>query len=353
LATEIPQAPRARLGIREQTGAGPGADHALAIQEFTITNPGLGLTCFFEVVNIQSAVNQQWGRDNSRITVIYKIAWANRFVARALLLGMTTRQTAAVPAHVPAVVPYLSRNPLPHQWIEAESQNLYCTAITNTEGLVPITQPFCYEEALITCNYEQLPFDVRSDASITVDFPDEAGLERWVEFGDRHSTGRLIKAYGLGAVFCNEPGAALPNPALAAGAADPRRPVMNGQLYPIYEDTIPYVWHQVPLEFAPLSVAADMQNKMNSITFDGYPPRTLLYMGYRLVRTRLPQTWDGFFPDTTRAVNIQYEMKYQRNGWDKMPDPIQMMRWYPVRMSRDLAKTMLEEDDFANLFRPL
>lgn len=322
------------------------------IEEFTLVNEALGISCFFEVLNIQTAANQTWGRDNSRITVIYKIAWADRFVARALLLGETRREEITIAG--PIVVPYLTRNPLPHQWIEAEADNLYCTAITNTEGLVPQTQPTCYQQAMITCNYEQLPFDVMDDAGVTTGgFPDEATLLRWVEFGDRHSTGRLIKAYGLGAVFCNQPDAALPNPAIAAGAADPNRPVMNGQLYPIYEDTIPYVWHQVPIAYAPFTVAADMQNKMNSVEFDGYPARTLLYMGYRPVRTRLPQVWDGAFPDLTRAVNIQYEFKYQRNGWDKMPDPIQMMRWYPVRMSRDLAKTMLEEDDFANLFRPL
>lgn len=310
-----------------------------------------------DIKNVETARHAAFGRDNSRITVAYKLPWADTYKARRLLLGETTRKLFGA-------TPYLSRDPLPHQWIETEARNLYATAITGVEGIGSTTQPDCYDEVMMTVNYEQLPFDVRpdTDADIIADVgfpdaaPDESKLLRWVEFGDRHSTGRLIKAYAAGLVFCNSAVAGVPNPALGAYAPDDKRPVMNGALMPIYEDTIPLVWHQVPLEYAPLQAAADMQNKMNSVAFVignvTYPIYTLLFMGVRLVRTRLPQTWDGTFPDLTRAVNLQYEFKYQREGWDAMPDALKTMGWYRVRGLREPTRKMLGEDDFKKLFRP-
>lgn len=298
----------------------------MAIQTFTLA--GDAGNCTFKVMNV-TPLNQQWGRDDSRVTVEYKIPWASRFVARSLLLGTTSRVDRGANA-------YLHRN-LPHAWIEDGANQLYATKITDTRGLGTKTEPVCYDEAAIKVQYEGLPFEVVNDESLPSvnGVPDEGSLKRYVELGERSTEGRIIQSYGSGMVF-----------------AGTTRGVANGWPFPYYEETFSLVWHEVPLACVPWTTISGMMNKMNSAAFGlqtlcgVYPLRTLLFIGCQPTFTRLSDD------KLTRAVNLKFKFKYNRFRWDYLPDPKFSNTWTRVVSSKDAAKTLFEEDDFTKLFRP-
>lgn len=276
-------------------------------------------------------LNQQWGLDDSRISVQYKIPWEKRFSARNLLLGRTTVDTTPTGAQLLRTVP--------HGWIE--SPKLYATKITSTKGLGPLADPITYAEAIITVTYEGLPYEVLPDSSVTNSSlsgrTDEALLKRWVELGERSTEGRIIQSFGLGAYF----------------ADSPVRPVLNGAPFPYYEETFSLVWHQVPLAIVPWTRISGMLNKINSVAFGAielcgvYPIRTLMFVGCQPTFTRLPDN------NMTRAVNLKYKFKYNRFRWDYLPDPLDAYQWRRVVMKSDPTKTLFQEDDFSKLFRPV
>lgn len=307
----------------------------MSIQTFTLTDSTSGETCEFEVMNIES-LNQQWGRDDSRITVQYKILWSKRFVARRLLLGTTKVTATAGTAHLTRTVP--------HSWIESDidpvSGTLYATKITNTRGLETLAQPSCYRHAIITVVYEDLPYVVRPDDAVltttqaTVPIPDESTLRRWIEFGPRTGEGRIIQSYGAGAIY-----------------SDNNKPVLNGNPFPYYEETFTLIWHQVPWNFVPWSRLSTSVNKINSTSFYYGAANTIMFVGFDPVMTRLPNDTGQAGIDRTRAANVKMKFKYNVNGWNRLPDPTRSYRWYPVVMKHDPTKTLFDTMDFASLFR--
>ncbi len=325
----------------------PWHTRRMAIQSFDLTTPDGLETVFFDVSNIESAANQQWGNDDSRITVKYKVLWSQRYSARLCLLGQTRRVPAAGGFGV-----YLSRS-LPHAWIEDEAKFLYCIKITDTKGLGTQREGVTYDHAQITCVYQDLPYDVRADddplvAGIVAPYigkPDEGyRLSRWIDVGKRDIEGRIIQSYGSSACYCGARD--VPN----STTINTTRPVLNGRPFPFYEETITYIWHQVPVAAAPLAFASSTVNKINLTSFDIYAENTLMFIGVNIVRTRLP--------DQQRAYNLEYKFKYNRKGWHRLPDPITFdaaggPRYDVVRMVSNHAVGLFETAEFATLFRPI
>ena len=320
---------------------------AMAIEAFELQEPDTTNTVEFKIMNIES-LNQQWGLDESRVTVQYRIPWDKRFLARDLLLGRTTVET------IPRI--HLSRI-LPHEWIEDEEgsniaeRKLFAARITNTRGYGTRTEPDCYDEAIITVIYEDLDYFLAEDYEIlttqgegesATEAPDESLLKRYVELAERSYEGRIIQAYGTGARYAEADGTI--NNAIS-------RPVMQGAPFPHYEESFTLVWHQVPIEIVPWSRISAMTNKINSVSFGDadlggiHAIRTLMFVGCKPVFTRLP--------NQARAVNLHYKFKKNRRRWDYLPDPSRQNEWFRVVMNSDNTKTLFEEDDFAKLFKPL
>ncbi len=241
--------------------------------------------------------------------------------------------------------PYLHRS-LPHQWPENEPiavpSQLFCQKITGTKGLGTVSEADGnWTHAQITAVYQDSPFDYCTDAETeNAGIVDESSLLRYVEFGDVDSEGRIITSFGLGAVYCN-PDSAMSMP----GSPDLSRGVLNGTPFPYYEQTVRYIWHQIPMAYAPRAIAFAMVNKLNNAPFDVYTVRELMLVSVKPRRVRLP--------DMTRALNMEYTFKYNPNKWDHLPDPVHGMRWDKVVRLDDTTKILCEEDDFNKLFRPI
>jgi hypothetical protein len=313
----------------------------MAIETFTLSHPDIG-EVEFEIISVES-LNMQWGLDDSRITVQYRIPWEDRFIARDLLLGRTTVGNAPS-AHL--------KRTLPHKWLEDVSASgppentIYAVRVSNTVGLEKLDQPDCYAYAVITVVYEGLPYDVVPDADIinsTSGVTDESSLKRWVELGDRSTDGRILQSFGLGLIYCNQ-----------NDVPDNSRAVRDGAPFPYFEQTLSLVWHQVPRNVVPWTLYSEMTNKMNQSAFGAaelcgvYPPRTLLFAGATPVFTRLP--------NQTRAINVKLKFRHNPRRWDYLPDPAADFQWRRVVMRHrpnNVQRTLFEEDDFQKLFRPV
>lgn len=320
----------------------------MAIQQFTLTDPDGAGDVVFRIDNNQSAVNEQWGLNDTRITVKYQVPWQSRFLARDLLLGTVDRAVATVGL---VAKPYLRRT-LPHKWIEGETSKapeLYCSQITNTEGLDVKQEPGCYATARITAVYSHLPYLLASDALIApAGFPDESTFDtskgmfvRFIERNPPTSEGRLLQSFGAGYVYCDTAGTTPQN----------GRPVMNGTPFPYFEETMPFTWHLVPESYAPWTFISDSLNKINSATFMGKPARTLMFLGCEPTFIRMS--------NGDRAWNLKYKFKYNRYGWDKLPDPLAprpsgTVQWFRVvQRGGTAADILFSEVDFADFFRPV
>lgn len=235
---------------------------------------------------------------------------------------------------------------MPHAWIESPEDDvadtLYATKITNTKGNGPLAEPTCYEEAHITVTYENLPYPVipdsqtmRQPSGYAGAFPDEIASGRWIEVGPRTGEGRIIQTFGRGMVY-----------------SDNNKPVMNGFPFPYYEETFTLIWHQVPWNFVPWSRLTNSVNKINTYAFNNCSSRTVMYVGFEPVVTRLPNSVGGTGITKTRAVNIKLKFKVNRNRWDYLPDPVRNpQQWYPVVSAIDNTKTLFEVMDLDTLFR--
>lgn len=280
----------------------------MAIAGFTLTDSDTGEAVVFAIDNNQTAAKEQWGINEARITVKYQVPWPQRFVARKLLLGSAVKQFLFA-------TPYIHRT-MPHRWIETTNPDLalYASQVTDTEGLETKGEPACYVTARITVVYSHLPYLLRTD-DLMGSPPDESAYDstrgmfvRFVERNPGQREGRLINAVGgpgkgSGMVFC------------ADGTwINDERPVMNGTPTPYFEETVSFTWHQVPENCVPWDLYSDSLNKINTATFAGRAARTMMFVGMQETFVRLA--------DGGRGWNIALKWKYNRRGWDMLPDPL-------------------------------
>jgi hypothetical protein len=331
-----------------------------------------GVSVLLKIINVESPVSSH-GQDNTRITVTYKCKWELRFEAVIGLLGDTkyVRSTGVVSSDTGiAHTGYLSRKN-PHRWIEdfyydpnGRTSFLYCKAISRvagetaqiplaSQGLVlnrndgnvyinstspeAVDQPFV--NAIITAVYEGLPYEIKEDRDPdiidpTVNVPDESRLRRYVEYGEpevhatlkkglgsayQYATPSLngtppsnMKGVGVGRLVYKEIGGA--TWWVPGDRSVPARIVTMGKLYPWHEISIPYTWHHIPRENAPLGIAFNMVNKINETAFDIFPRFTLMLTKVSPKSIRLPSGKRGW--------NITYVFKHNPRGWHKEIDPL-------------------------------
>lgn len=283
----------------------------------------------FEISNVQSAVEYSGGQDNSRLVVTYRVPWSSRHKARLLLLGSTNIREGFGRK-------YLARIP-PHKWIEDEVNQVYCKAVTRIVGLEPVDEPDCYVFALITALYEDLPYDVATDADMGA-VPDESTFLRMVEYGDREAKSTVINAMGAGFVYKER--VVPPQPERPSV-----RPYLLGTPFREIEEHIEIIWHQVPVVNSPDSIITGMLNKINNAPFYNRTVYTMMLIGAKPIRTRLP--------NMTRAYNWKFTFAHKPTGWHKAPDISDSLRYLEIVSARDNTKFMFETGDFATLFRPV
>lgn len=313
----------------------------MAVKDFVITPAG-GPPVSFMVATGAGGIDDSRGKDNSRQTVVYWVPWADRNIAKILLLGNATL-TSSFDSK-----PYFHRD-LPHT-IPWEGGNgwLYASTVTKTEHRTQKEQGASggptYERAYLSVTYEGLPYEVATDLEAynsgyaTVD---ESGMRRFVSIVPDYKTRMLLTERG------SYEWADLTNPTIGQ---TPRRVMYSKQPLPLNEIEYTITWHQIPYANIPWTAIEEGCNSSNQYA---YGPGNRWGVGKMLFRGLATQPKLGWLPSGVRSADLAYKFTYQKSGVNSFPDPKFGNVLRPVVRPGTPAHYPFEPYDHRLLFRPV
>lgn len=270
----------------------------------------------------EGSLKERYVGNNCSVSIQYDVSWLNRWKFALALLGNSQIAThASGKKYIHRVLPHgyfgtiipvvPGDRDLPKSW-------LWASQLENMEGKAPIGYDAngapLYKEARLTVTYETVSFRMATDREMINDgqvMPGTGGMPDEAERLGRYVT-RFIQP--TAEYF------ALPHgrfhwatSTTTAGNAYLGSPVTGSQLgFIIPFQELVYIWHQVPRirkasdgrppAYAVPKAIRKLLGAVNSVTFDGFDPGTLLLTAVEVK----PYRWIGGF----YYADITYKMKY-------------------------------------------